>query len=218
MQPHELAQFTDHAVLRPDASSRDLDRACDETLQFRFRGICVPSGAVGHAKRRLKDTGIKVSSTVGFPHGNSAPDVKAWEATRAAAMGADEIDYVVSIGALMDNDFRFIREEAVAIMRGTRGKIIKGILEVGYLNDEQKWGAAQALSDAGVPYVKTCTGFGPGMATEDDVRLLVRAIAGRALVKASGGIRERWQAIQLLSAGAAVIGTSHGIRICSPEV
>jgi len=217
MDPSELAQFIDHAALRPDSRSTDVDRACDEALQYRFRGVVVPSGSVGHAKRRLKDTGLKVVSVVSFPHGTSAPDVKAAEATRAAAMGADEIDYVISIGAVLDDDYRFLREEAVAVLRAVRGKIVKSILEIGYLSDEQKFEAARTLAQAGVPYVKTCTGFGPGMATEADVRLLARAVHGKALIKASGGIRDRALAVKLLSAGAAVLGTSHGPHICTTE-
>jgi deoxyribose-phosphate aldolase len=193
-----------------------VDGACDAALTYRFRGVVVPSGAVTHAKRRLMNTGIKVVSTVGFPHGNQSPEVKAHEAQRAAAMGADELDYVISIGAALDGDVKYLREEAVAIIRVTRGKLLKAILEVGYLTEEQRFLAAQALADAGVHYVKTCTGFGPGRATVEDVRLLVRAAGRKALVKASGGVREAWQVVELLSAGAAVVGTSHGPEICGP--
>ncbi len=217
MEPHELAPFIDHSVLAPDAASHDIDRACQEALDYGFRGVVVASGSVAHAKRLLKDTGVKVVSTVAFPHGNAAADVKAWEATRAAAMGADEIDYVISIGAARDNDFRYVREEGIAIMRAVRGKIVKAILEVGYLNEEQIFECARGLSDAGIPYVKTCTGFGPGEASDELVQFLVRAVSGRALIKASGGIRERWQAMRLLGAGAAVIGTSRGPALCAVD-
>ena len=105
--------------------------------------------------------------------------------------------------------------EALAIIRQTRGKIVKAILETGYLDDRQKFGAARAVSEAGVPYVKTCTGFGPGMATPHDVALICQAVGTKSLVKASGGIKSREQAVELLAAGAAVLGTSQGPVICS---
>jgi deoxyribose-phosphate aldolase len=92
---------------------------------------------------------------------------------------------------------------------------VKAILEVGFLNEEQQYNAARVLSEAGMHYVKTCTGFGPGVCTADTVRLLVRAVAGRSLIKASGGIKEKWQALEMIEAGAAVIGTSHGPAICA---
>jgi deoxyribose-phosphate aldolase len=193
----------------------DIDAECDQAVQFGFRGLVVPSAAVAHTRRRLGESGVRVISVVGFPHGTQAPDIKANEAMRAAATGADELDYVIAIGAAIDGDLRYIREEAVAILRQTRGKFVKAILEVGYLNEEQTYRTAQTLAEAGVHYVKTCTGYGPGVCTADVVKILCRAVGDRALVKASGGIKEKWQAIEMLEAGAAVVGTSHGPAICS---
>lgn len=215
MRANDLISFIDQSALRPDTRAFEIDALCDVALQYRFRGVVVPSGAIHHTKRRLMNTGIKVVATVGFPHGNQAPDVKAHEAMRAAALGADEIDYVIAIGAALDGDMKYLRDEAVAILRQTRGKIVKAILEVGYLSDRQKFETASTLALTGVPYVKTCTGFGPGEATPEDVALLAQAVAGKALVKASGGIRTTERAIALLEAGAAVIGTSRGPEICT---
>jgi deoxyribose-phosphate aldolase len=215
MATHELAPFIDHSCLSPEAVVGDIERTCDEALMYRFRGVVVPSGAVGHAKRRLMNTGIKVVCVVGFPHGTQSPDIKAHEAMRAAAMGADEIDYVISIGAALEADMRFVREEGIAIIRQTRGKLVKAILETGFLPEEHKYHAARSLAEAGVHYVKTCTGFGPSGCTVADVELLVRAVEGKALIKASGGIRDKKTAIAMLQAGAAVIGTSHGPAICT---
>jgi len=214
MHGRDLAPFIEHSVLRPDAGAADFAAAAEAALEYGFRGVCVPSGAVNLVKRRLLDTGVKVVSTVGFPHGNQAPEVKAHEAQRAAAMGADEVDYVISVGAALDGDMKYLHEEAVAIIRVTRGKLLKAILEVGYLDERLRFEAAQTVARAGIHYVKTCTGFGPGQATAEDVKLLLRAVDGRALVKASGGVREAWQVVELLSAGAAVVGTSRGPEIC----
>lgn len=215
MNPAELAPFLDQSVLRPETRAAEVDRACDAALLHRFRGLVVPTGFVALAKRRLAGSGIKVVATVAFPHGNQAVDVKAHEAARAAALGADEVDYVISIGAALDDDLAFLREEANAVIRQTRGKIVKAILEVGFLSEKQRFETARALAQAGVPYVKTCTGFGPGEATVEDVQLLARAVAGKSLVKASGGVRTRERCLALLEAGAAVVGTSRGAEICS---
>ncbi len=218
MTDANLAPFVEHSVLRPEMRLAEVDAACDAALLYRFRGIVVPSSAVAHAKRRLIDTGINVVAVVSFPHGTSAPDVKAHEAMRASAMGADELDYVISIGAALDEDWHYLHQEATAIIRQTRGKILKAILETGALpNDEIKIQAALTVVAAGVPYVKTCTGFGAGVATTDDVSLLAQTLAGKALVKASGGIHTRAQALALLQAGAAVVGTSRGPQICTGD-
>ncbi|MCG3133272.1 MAG: Deoxyribose-phosphate aldolase [Planctomycetes bacterium] len=214
MEPHELAPFLEHSVLRPDKRQRDVDVACDDALLLRFRGLVVPSDSVYHAKRRLMGSGIKVVSVVGFPHGTSAPDVKAHEATRACAQGADELDYVINVGAALDLDWKFLYEEAVAVMRASQGKIVKAILEVGYLPNDVLKTACATMLDAGVPWLKTCTGFGPGEARAEDVSYISRNIAGRALLKASGGVRTAAHAISLLEAGAASVGTSRGPEIC----
>jgi deoxyribose-phosphate aldolase len=211
---NEVAPFIDQSCLKPDMIVADVDTACDEALHYQFRGLVVPSGAVTHAKRRLMNSNVRVVCVVSFPHGTQAPDIKAAEALRAATMGADEIDYVISIGAALEGDLRYLREEGVAIMRQARGKLVKAILEIGYLNEEQMYNAARSLAEAGMHYVKTCTGYGPGVCTADAIRLLSRAVGGKSLVKASGGIKEKWQAIEMLEAGAAVIGTSHGPSIC----
>lgn len=216
MQPQELAAFIDHSVLRPESRIEDVDRACEDALFYRFRGVVVTSSAVTHARRRLMDSGVKVVSVVGFPHGTEAPDVKAHEAMRACAMGADEIDYVISIGAAIDGDMKFLTEEAVAVTRSARGKMVKAILETGYLQPDVVLAVTEALVHAGLPYIKTCTGFGPRGTTAGEVRAIVEVIAGRALVKASGGVRTADDVIAMLSAGAAVVGTSRGPQICSP--
>ncbi len=214
MTQHELAPFIDQATLAPETTRMGIDRACRDAATFGFRALVVPVAAVAQAKRLLTDTDVKVVAVVAFPHGSTTPDVKVHEAARAAALGADEIDYVINIGAALENDYHFLTQEASAIVRTVRGRLVKAILEIGFLTDSVRSAAATAVVDGGVHYVKTCTGYGPGAVTEDDIRNLARTLEGKALVKASGGIREKFQAVQMLSAGAAVIGTSRGTHIC----
>lgn len=214
MDPSELAPFLEHSVLKPDKRQSDVDAACDDALLLRFRGIVVPSDSVYHAKRRLMNSGIKVVSVVGFPHGTSAPDVKAHESTRAAAQGADEVDYVINVGAALDLDWKFLYEEAVAVQRASQGKVVKAILEIGYLPNDVLKTVCTTLVDAGVPWLKTCTGFGPGEARAEDVAYIVKHTGGRVLVKASGGVRTTEHAMALLASGAASVGTSRGPQIC----
>jgi len=212
----ELASFIDHAALGPTTRYETVAGACDDAKRFGFRGVVVPSAAVAHAQRLLRESDVKIIATVGFPHGTAAPEVKAFEAARAVELGADEVDYVISVGAALDGDFRFIREEGSAIVRACGGKIVKAIVEVGFLDETQLFQVASGLADSGVAYIKTCTGFAPGAATPEIVKFLVQAVAGRCLIKASGGIKEPWQAVELLKAGAAVLGTSRGPHLCSP--
>ena len=215
MTDSELAARLDQSVLRPGTRARDIDEACEAALKHRFRGLCVPGRFVAQAVARLAGSGVLVVSVAGFPHGTQHPSVKAQEAARAALDGAGEVDYVISVGAALDGDFAALRAEAGEIVAAAGGRPVKAILETALLDLHQRFDVAEALSETGVSFVKTSTGFGPGGATVEDVRLLDRAAAGRVRVKASGGVRTREEAVALLEAGADVVGTSRGPEMCA---
>jgi deoxyribose-phosphate aldolase len=212
----DLARYIDHAALAPDARAQTIAQACHETRTFGFRGLVVPTCALSQARRLLRETGAVIAAAISFPHGTCSADLKATAAQKAVESGADEIDYVISVGAARDGDFRYVREEAVAIVRAVRGRPVKAILEVGYLDAHEIVECSQRLCEAGVGFVKTCTGFGPGQATEEVVRLIAETVGTRAGVKASGGIRDRESAVRMIQAGASILGTSRGPAICAP--
>lgn len=217
MQPSEMAFHLDQTLVRPDARAADFERACNDALLFRFRGLCVPSGMVPRVAQRLRGSGVLIVAAVGFPHGTCSGETKAFEVTRAVADGADEIDYVITVRAALDGDLEFLRAEADAVIAAAGGRRVKAILETGLLPDDAAFAAARALAEQGVAYVKTSTGFGPRGATVEDVELLLEAVrgVGKTKVKASGGIRTRERVLEFLEAGAHVVGTSQGPSICS---
>jgi deoxyribose-phosphate aldolase len=214
VEPGDLAARIDQSVLRPDTQPEDVDRACGAALVHRFRGVCVPPSFVAFAARRLQGSGVRVVSVVAFPHGTSSTTVKALETAHAVGDGADDVDYVVSIGAASAGDLEALREESRSILGAARGRVVKAILETGHLTEERTYAAARVLAQEGVHFVKTSTGFGPRGATEEDVRLLADAVRGVARVKASGGIRTAMEALRMLVAGASVVGTSRGPEMC----
>ena len=57
-------------------------------------------------------------------------------------------------------------------------------------------------------FVKTSTGFGPGGATPEAVKIMLEAVDGEAQVKASGGIKTYADAACLLDLGCTRIGAS----------
>jgi len=67
--------------------------------------------------------------------------------------------------------------------------------------------------NGGAKYIKTSTGYGPGVATIEDVKLLKEFAGGRINVKAAGGITELDTALELIEAGTDRIGTSSGIKM-----
>ncbi|MCC8180146.1 MAG: 2-deoxyribose-5-phosphate aldolase, partial [Planctomycetes bacterium] len=67
----------------------------------------------------------------------------------------------------------------------------------------------------GAAFVKPSTGCTTGGATVDNARLMRAVVGDKCGVKASGGIRDRKTALDMIDAGANRLGTSSGIAIVS---
>lgn len=202
-----LARLIDHTLLRPEATGAEVEELCLEAGRLGAYAVCVnPSmlplgGAV--------PPGVKVATVVGFPSGAHRPEVKADEAARAVAAGADEVDMVIDLGFAKAGRFDGIETEVALVRAAVPNALLKVIIESALLTDAEIVGACTAAVAAGCNFVKTSTGFHEsGGATLDAVRLM-RATVGPGIgVKASGGIRTAEKAIAMIEAGASRIGTS----------
>ncbi|MDG0812130.1 deoxyribose-phosphate aldolase [Cohnella rhizosphaerae] len=209
-----IATFIDHTLLKAEAQTADIEQLCQEALAYQFYSVCVNGRWVRLSRERLGGTNVKVCAVVGFPLGAAATRAKAFEAAAAVEDGASEIDMVLSIGKLLDRDFDSVQRDIASVVRAVQGgALVKVILETGALTDELKREACRLSEAAGADYVKTSTGFGPGKATEADIRLMRSSVSGHLGVKASGGVRDAATAEAMLLAGASRIGTSSGIEI-----
>ena len=212
-----LAGRIDHTLLAPDATAERVAELCAQARAHGFASVCVNSRWVPLAAACLRDSGVLVCSVVGFPLGAMAVDAKAFEAGVAVASGADEIDMVMDIGALLSGDLDAVLADMRAVVRAASGRPVKVIIETCLLDDRQKVLACMLALRSGAAYVKTSTGFSSGGATPHDVALM-RAVVGEALgVKASGGIRDRATALAMIDAGADRIGASASIAIAAEE-
>ena len=207
------ASFIDNTLLRADATDNSIRRLCREALDFGFVSVCVPPVHVPLAVDILSGSAVAVGSVVGFPLGYVTPASKAFEAQKLLQAGADEIDMVINISFALEKRFGEIGREIRQVVDATAGALVKVILECCYLENQTKEVLTELAIEAGASFVKTSTGFGSGGATLEDVRLLVRAAAGRAGVKAAGGIRSWKSCYAFLEAGATRIGTSNGTAI-----
>ena len=212
-----LEKYIDHTLLKPTATFNEIEKLCQEAIDYQFFSVCVNSGYVPFAKQILKNTDVKVCSVVGFPLGAMSPLAKIYETSQALKDGADEIDMVMNVGYFKTGQIAKVLDEITLIKRETDKKILKVILETCFLTDEQKKLACQVCVDAGADFVKTSTGFGSGGATPQDVILMRDIVAGKAKVKASGGIRDYETALEYIALGVERIGTSNGIAIVKGE-
>jgi len=214
--PDVLAQMIDHTLLKPEATSADIEKLCDEAKRHRFYSVCVNPTYVTQCKALLRGSAVKLCCVVGFPLGAQSPGIKALEARKAIREGASEIDMVINIGALKSGDHALVLQDIRAVVEACKdGRALsKVIFETALLTDEEKITACHLSMKAGADYVKTSTGFSSGGATVEDIALMAKTVAPKKLgVKASGGVRTYDDAMRMIQAGATRIGASASVKI-----
>lgn len=209
----ELNQRFDHTCLKSDATASDIIKLCEEARQWQFFAVVVNPTWVIKAQEELRDSKVKIVTVCGFPLGAGTTDVKVIEAAKGVNDGAYEIDMVANIGWLADDDFKRVEKEISIVRKSLPDYIIlKVIIEAGILSEEQQTKATQAVVFGGAQFVKTCTGFFGGV-TNKLVQTLYQVSESKIAVKASGGIRNLKQCLQLLEAGATRLGCSCSVDI-----
>lgn len=207
-----LNKYIDHTILKPNASKADVEQVCKQAIQYGFASVCINPCQVERVSQLLKGSGVKTCTVIGFPLGAATTATKVFETLDAIKNGAQEVDMVVNIGAVMDGDYDFVYRDIKAVTDAAHGHaLVKVIIETCLLTDEQKVRVCQECVKAGADFVKTSTGFSTGGATPEDVVLMKKAVDGKALVKASGGVRTLEAAQAVIAAGADRIGTSSGV-------
>ena len=213
MDKKTIAAMIDHTLLKPEATPAQIERLCAEAAEYHFASVCVNPVYIPLAARLLKGTGVKVCCVVGFPLGAIAPEQKAAEAASCAAMGAEELDMVIHVGAAKAGDWALVQRDIEGVVKAAAGHTVKVIIETCLLTDEEKVKACEAAKAAGAHFVKTSTGFSTGGATTHDIALMRKTVGPEMGVKASGGIRDYETAMAMIEAGANRIGASAGIAI-----
>jgi deoxyribose-phosphate aldolase len=213
----DLASIIDHTILRQDCVFNDIKNICEEALKFGFAAVCIPPFYVKDAVRLLENSDVNVATVVAFPMGYAPVASKVEEIKRAIDEGTDEVDAVINLCAVKNNNWNFVRNEIESMTTAShmRGKIIKLILETGLLEQPEILKLCDICKELEVDFVKTSTGFQGQGASVEVVSLLRANLPKTIKIKASGGIRDRQFAEQLVQAGADRIGTSSGVAIVS---
>ena len=208
----------DHTLLKADATKEQITKVCEEAITYGFASVCVNGYYTAYVAQKLKGTGVKTCTVIGFPLGQMSTKSTCAEAENAIADGAQEIDMVINVGALKDRDENAVLHDIGQVRRvcGERA-LLKVIIETCLLTDEEKEYACRIAKEAGADFVKTSTGFSTGGATTEDVALMRRAVGDSMGVKASGGIRDTGTAEKMVAAGASRLGTSATIAILKGE-
>jgi deoxyribose-phosphate aldolase len=210
-----LAHLIDHTILRPDAVWADVAKLCSEARSFEFASVCVNGWWVPRVAAELAGSPVRVCTVAGFPLGATSTAAKVAETAEAIRQGAQEIDMVINIGALLSGETSAVSEDIAAVVRVSHdhGAIVKVIIETALLDDAAKVLACELSQHAGADFVKTSTGFAKAGATAADIALMRKTVGPELGVKASGGIRTLADFRSMVAAGATRVGASASVAI-----
>lgn len=216
MITEEMLLHVDHTQLKAFATWEDIQRLCQEALEFHTASVCVPPTYI----KRIHDTygdKINICTVVGFPLGYSVTEAKVAEVEHALADGCNEIDMVVNISDVKNGLFDKVEEEIRTLKKTCGDHILKVIIETCYLTEEEKIAMCRAVTNAGADYIKTSTGFGTGGATREDVELFKKHIGPKVKMKAAGGVSTLEDLEMFIDLGCDRIGTSRAVGLCQGE-
>lgn len=206
----DVAKMIDHTLLKPEATSDQVKTLIAEAAKLGTYSICISPSQL---PVEVPD-GLHIATVVGFPSGAVKAEVKAAEAARAVADGAEEVDMVINIAFAKEHRFDDLEAEIKTVRDAIPGKILKVIIESAALTDEEIIAACKASESAGADFVKTSTGFHPaGGASAHAVKLMRETVGDRLGVKASGGIRDAAAAEEMIAAGASRLGLSSSAAV-----
>lgn len=206
----DVAKTIDHSLLRPELDDAFIVDGCRLAAEYDVASVCVRPVDVARARDLLGGTDVAVGTVIGFPHGSHTTATKVFEARRALADGAVELDMVIDIGALKSGRDADVGAdiEAVVAVGHAGGAIVKVIFENAYLTDDEKVRACHLTEAAGGDFVKTSTGFAPSGATHEDLALMRRSVSERVQVKAAGGVRTLDALLAVMDLGVTRVGAT----------
>lgn len=206
----DVAKTIDHSLLRPELDDAFIEDGCRLALAYDVASVCVRPADVVRARSILEGSDVAVGTTIGFPHGNHLTETKIFEAERALADGALELDMVIQIGALKSGRDSDVQADIAAVVdvAHAAGALVKVILENAYLTDDEKVRGCRLTEAAGADFVKTSTGFAPSGATHEDLALMRRTVSSRVQVKAAGGVRTLDALLAVMDLGVTRVGAT----------
>ncbi len=217
----EIAKMIDHSLLAPSMTDAELEKGCEIAKKYNVASVCIKPYAIKEAVEWLKGSDVLVGTVIGFPHGNSSIEVKAFETEQSIQDGAVEIDMVINTGKVMSEDWEYVEKELAGILSITKkhNAILKVIFENDFLpEDKYKIRLCEICTELQVDFVKTSSGFGfvkgaDGRysykgATIEDLKLMRKHSGQHVQVKAAGGVRTLDELLAVKETGVTRVGAS----------
>jgi deoxyribose-phosphate aldolase len=210
-----VAGYIQHTLISNAVARVAWEKHVQACIRHHFHAAMVPAMWVKPTVEALRGSGVRTASWIDLPFGCATSGGKAYEACELVRAGADEIDLMPNVGFLLSGMEKEYLEDIRGVVTAAEGRPVKVITEMTLLTATQLEKAVALAVEAGVSYLKNLSGGAAGTATAEQVHRLRELAPAHVRVKASGGIRTAQQVLQLLAAGAALVGTSHGVEIVS---
>jgi deoxyribose-phosphate aldolase len=225
----EINQVIDHTILKPELPLGVYTQGARDCIKYKFHSLCINSFHVPLVSNLFHsyihtdmNVNVAVCSVIGFPFGTGNIESKVAEMQQAFNDGATEFDFVMNLSAAKTGDWKRAKDEFVALRNAIPDHpsfhpILKIILEVGVLEDDEVKRACDIAVASKIDFVKTSSGFLAKLEPKQTaryVKLMSDQVKGSGvLVKASGGIKTLADVELMIDAGASRIGTSNSVRI-----
>lgn len=211
----DFCQLIDHTDLKTDATHKDMEKLCNEAVEYNFKMVAINQVQSKICSEYLKGTDVHVGAAIGFPLGQTSIEAKVFETKDAINNGATEIDYVINLSEVKEKNWEYIKNEMESIVTICKDNniISKVIFENAYLTKDEIITLCQIAKEVKPDFIKTSTGMAKSGATVEDVKLMKENVGNEVKVKAAGGIRDKETFLEMIKNGAERIGCSQGISI-----
>jgi deoxyribose-phosphate aldolase len=203
---NEVASRVELLLAKPYPTRKDVEAHCSKARVQKYRSVTVPSSVVELAYELVADEGVKVSCLVGYPFGQSDPDVKRYEVEAAIDFGAHEIELVPSIARLVEGDYHFVLREIRDSIAAAEDRSLRVSIEYSLWSDQQLGEITAMVLDSGAHFISTS--IAPPLGREfsvTDVKKL-RTLVGEAFGLKVGGLKQDGDVLTFVEAGANRIG------------
>ena len=206
----QIAKMIDHSLLNPVLTDQQLQEGCRLAARYEVATVCIKPYYLGRCTALLHGSGVKPTTTIGFPHGGHSTPVKLAEAEEALRDGAQELDMVVNIGKVLSGDWDYVRKDIGAVVQsGHKGAaLVKVIFENCYLQNEHKIALCRICGEVGADFVKTSTGYAASGATIEDLKLMRANSPTGVQVKAAQGVRTLDVLLEMRALGVTRVGAT----------
>jgi len=204
----EAAAMIDISAVRTHNGYADIQRVVGLAKEYRFINVHVLPCWVADLAEMLREVdGVYVGAPVGFPSGAATTRTKVLEAEQLIQDGVEEMDIVMNVGKFKSGQDDYVLRELreIIAMAGPEIKT-KVIIETRALEENEIYRACDLVKKSGADFVKTGTGWIPGVLDLEQMRRIKVHCGNDVKLKVAGGVRTREDFVALAEMGVERMG------------